>query len=110
MNNEKILHLTLKKQWFDMIATGEKREEYREIKPYWEKRLCNHNEKGEFDGYKEFDFVIFRNGYQKNAPEMKVEVTGIGCDIGEEKWGARINTLYNVIELGNVVEIKNWKQ
>lgn len=26
----KVLHLTLKKKWFDMIASGEKKEEYRE--------------------------------------------------------------------------------
>lgn len=35
----KTLTLSLKKKWFDMIASGEKTEEYREIKPYWEKRL-----------------------------------------------------------------------
>lgn len=35
----KILHLTLKKEWFDMVASGEKPEEYREIKPYWQSRL-----------------------------------------------------------------------
>ncbi len=38
---EKILHLTLKKKWFDMIAYGEKPEEYREIKPYWITRLID---------------------------------------------------------------------
>ena len=35
----KILHLTIKKKWFDMILSGEKKEEYREIKPYWNRRL-----------------------------------------------------------------------
>ena len=29
----KYLHLTLKKNWFDLILSGEKKEEYREIKP-----------------------------------------------------------------------------
>lgn len=29
--------LTLKKKWFDMILLKIKTEEYREIKPYWEK-------------------------------------------------------------------------
>ena len=29
------LHLTLKKQWFDMILSGVKTEEYRDIKPYY---------------------------------------------------------------------------
>ena len=36
---EKILTLPLKKKWYDMIKSGEKTEEYREIKPYWCNRL-----------------------------------------------------------------------
>lgn len=36
-----ILKLTLKKKWFDMIESGVKLEEYREIKPYWMARLLN---------------------------------------------------------------------
>ncbi|HET8736229.1 MAG TPA: ASCH domain-containing protein, partial [Pricia sp.] len=35
----KTLHLNLKKKWFDMILSGEKKEEYREIKEYWIGRL-----------------------------------------------------------------------
>jgi hypothetical protein len=35
----KVLHLTLKKKWFDKTDSGEKLEEYREITPYWAKRL-----------------------------------------------------------------------
>jgi hypothetical protein len=31
----KTLQLALKKKWFDMIKSGEKLEEYREITPYW---------------------------------------------------------------------------
>ena len=34
-----VLRLTLKKKWFDMIAAGIKKEEYREWKPYWFNRL-----------------------------------------------------------------------
>ena len=33
----KILHLNLKAKWYDMIESGIKKEEYREIKPFWEK-------------------------------------------------------------------------
>lgn len=40
---ERILYLTLKKRWFDMILYGEKKEEYREIKPYWINRLMHIN-------------------------------------------------------------------
>lgn len=35
----KILDLVLKGKWYDMISDGIKREEYREIKPYWIKRI-----------------------------------------------------------------------
>ena len=41
-NHQADMVLTLKKQWFDMIVSGEKAEEYREIKPYWEKRFLNY--------------------------------------------------------------------
>lgn len=57
----KILHLNVKKKYFDQIKAGTKTEEYREYKKYWQKRL--------FD--KEFDYIIFKNGYQKNAPVIK---------------------------------------
>lgn len=36
------LILPIKKKWFDMILSGEKKEEYREMKPYWEKRFKKH--------------------------------------------------------------------
>lgn len=37
----KTLHLNLKKKWFDMIYSGEKKEEYRDTSPYWAVRLIN---------------------------------------------------------------------
>lgn len=36
---KKVLKLTLKKMWYDLILLGVKQEEYREIKEYWLKRL-----------------------------------------------------------------------
>lgn len=35
--NVKVLDLPLKKEWYNMIESGIKKEEYREIKPHW----CN---------------------------------------------------------------------
>lgn len=64
--------MTLKKKWFDLIKSGEKKIEYREIKPYWTKRLFD--EKGNSIKY---DFIFFRNGYAKNCPKMKVEFKGV---------------------------------
>ena len=37
----KTLHLVLKRKWWDMIASGEKKEEYREVCHYWARRLLN---------------------------------------------------------------------
>lgn len=40
----KILHLPLKAKWYDMIESGEKTEEYREITPYFMVRLFEMND------------------------------------------------------------------
>ena len=38
-DQELTLYLTLKEEWYHMIESGEKTEEYRENKLYWCKRL-----------------------------------------------------------------------
>jgi len=91
----KILHLTLKKKWFDMILSGEKTEEYREIKPYWNKRLP-----------KIYTHIKFRNGYNTDSPEMIIELLGIERNIGRSEWGAPSWLVY-VLRLGNIIETKN---
>ena len=69
---EKILHLILYKKWFMEILEGKKKEEYRDKTPFWMNRLF------EKDGSpKKYDYVMFRNGYRKDAPVMKVEFLGI---------------------------------
>ena len=57
---KKIIHLNLKKEWYDKIKSGEKTIEYREYKSYWIKRLLN-----------PFDEIHFKNGYKKNAEIIK---------------------------------------
>ena len=47
------LVLHLKKEYFDQIKSGEKKEEYREVTPYWEKRLSGRN----------YEKIIFLCGY-----------------------------------------------
>lgn len=94
-----------------MIASGEKKEEYREIKPYWAKRLCDSypgNIGGDFMAehsvtaylFKKFDAVIFRNGYAKDAPVMCFRVKEIRKRGGYCEWGASPNKQYFVIKLG----------
>ena len=84
-----------------MIASGEKKEEYREIKPYWIKRLTANN--NAFDDCKDFSSIIFKNGYAKDAPTMTVECLGIEIGSGKSKWGADPWDEYFVIKLGEII-------
>lgn len=95
MNNT--LHLTLKKKWFDMIFSGEKKEEYRDIKPYYNLRLIG----------KEYDSVIFRNGYARDAPSLTIELKSIRFGTGNPEWGAVPNRKYFVLYLGKIINTKN---
>lgn len=96
------LHLTLTKKWFDMIASGEKKEEYREVKEYWIKRLMEEPEKfgRRDDKFKKFESVMLKNGYAVDAPEMEFEVKKIERGRGRHKWGAGKGGIYFVISLG----------
>lgn len=76
-----MLILSIKKKWFDMIKSGEKKEEYREIKPYWTKRLTNHLPMWETG------IVKFRNGYGNNRPTIRCQVVLYRGE-GKEEWGA----------------------
>jgi len=98
-----ILHLTLKKKWFDLIASGQKNVEYREYKPYWEKRLVG----------KEFQEVHFRNGYRKESPFMRIECLGIihvlpgtGGGLFNLKHGEDVNGWQFAIHLGKLLEVR----
>jgi hypothetical protein len=93
VNESAILHLTLKQQWFEQIASGQKREEYREIKPYWSVRLLQ----------KKFDVVQFRNGYRKNAPTIRVELKEIISGLGVLEWGAPLSEQVYILRLGKIV-------
>lgn len=120
----KVLHLNLKKKWFDAIASGDKKHEYRDVKPYWITRFVQtfgapHScEDFNFThlGYKmsmeapvHYDVVEFKNGYKKDAPTMQVEIKDITVDIGKEKWGAELGKSYFVIKLGTILSIKNYE-
>lgn len=83
-----------------MIASGFKKEEYREIKFYWETRLID----------KEYDEIHFRNGYAKNAPFMRVEWQGLTIGVPAFKWyGKETSQEVFIIHMGQILEIKNHK-
>jgi ASC-1-like (ASCH) protein len=99
----KILHLTLKKKYFDLIASGEKKEEYREYTPYWFSRLYD----SAVQTYKKFDIICFKNGYKKKSPTIFIECKGITSKSGEliDSDYVDENSYYFVIYLGNIKKL-----
>lgn len=103
-----------------MIETGVKKEEYREIKPFWEKRLLDYGRLVEYvannrdeiivrrmlnlpmrDVCKRvprgYDAVCFSYGYTKRR--MLWECKGITIGQGRKEWGAPEQRVF-IIKLG----------
>ena len=94
-----MLTLPIKKKWFDMIKSGEKKEEYREIKSYYDSRLYK---------YTQIDvatYILLRNGYSKNSPAIKIRCF-INKGYGNPEWGAEPNKEYYVLKILSVEEVK----
>ena len=89
-----MLILPIKKKWFDMIASGEKKEEYREIKPYYNIRF---KKIFGFDK-KRIEEIVFRNGYRKDSPTIKCICT-LRVGKGKEEWGAEPNKEYFILDI-----------
>jgi len=94
----RVLRLTLKRRWFDMIASGEKREEFREQGKWIDSRV---------NANKEYDVVEFKNGYGPNVPTCVVEYRGYDWATGNPAWGAEPGKRYKVIYLGRVLSLHN---
>ena len=104
----KTLTLTLKKQWFEMIKSGEKKEEYRELCDYWGVRFAGSDvwiselcikDVSEI-ALKHFDRLVFTLGYPKAGDterRLVFENPKIRIDTGRPEWGAEPGTFYYVI-------------
>lgn len=120
----KTLHLSLKSQWYSMIAIGVKKEEYREIKPYWITRMfacpdgralpngianvwANYPNKLSFRleqgtiKCKDYTRVCFSYGYTKRT--MTYEIESIRIGLGNPAWGAPAKEVI-IIKLGNKIQ------
>lgn len=104
----KTLTLPLKKKWFDLIKSGIKKEEYREICDYWGVRFSSRDvwanefcikDVSEIE-LKRFNRLVFTLGYPKaDDSERRLEFRNpkIRIDKGKPEWGAEPNKLYFVI-------------
>jgi hypothetical protein len=104
----KTLFFNLKKEPFDVMVTGEKTVEYRNISKHWNSRLLNKD-----GSFKEFDLIKFQHAYNSNNPyficEFKgiekvkdVDITysnGFKVNFSDEKWGIKLG---KIVEKGNL--------
>ena len=100
----KILDLPLKKEWYNMIESGEKKEEYREINDYWKSRLMQYSLRYGVREYvfKPLDEVRFSYGYTKKAMTFKIDTITIGR--GNPEWGAPTDRDVFIIKLGEKIK------
>ena len=75
--------LTIKRTYFDAILSGEKKQEFREIKPTTKNWYCEFNEKGKLIGPKQYDTLMIYHGYEKGRDWLEVEVTSAVIDYDE---------------------------
>lgn len=114
-----MLILPIKKKWFDMIVSGEKKEEYREIKPYYDSRFMNafgfilvggqmvYGDAAPGEIRKPWPVpIVFRNGYSKESPEIICKCT-LHFGKGKPEWGAEPGKLYYVLKIEKVDEVRN---
>lgn len=111
----KILDLVLKHKWYDMYLSGEKPEEYRDITPYWFRRLIDFDPEVYNNGnpiplyfkndsldtafsiywdlnasgclsFKDYTHIRFHRGYTNTT--MTLPIKNITIGIGNLAWGA----------------------
>ena len=129
----KNLQLSLKKQWFEMTKALIKREDYRELTPFWCNRFLLYDGKPKkvewwlfmqnYEGcffrkaiesniengkitFKYFDINTLTLGYPKSTDTeriLKIEHEGIEIRTGKPEWGAEPNKLYFVIMHGDIL-------
>jgi len=81
---------TIKRQWLKEIAAGRKPVEFRDMKPYWERRLSRVR----------VPFLLrLINGMHPRAPEVTVIVDRIRKNSRSGKFE---------LELGRIVAVKHW--
>ena len=111
-----MLTLPIKKGWYDLIAGGVKKEEYREIKPYYDTRFMNLFGAIWVDGEllqgqqvpeeirkEPVQCVIFRNGYSADAPQIRA-LCSLRAGEGREEWGAVPGKRYYILEIKEILE------
>jgi hypothetical protein len=99
-----------------MILSGDKKEEYREVKPYWINRLTWHEYHGRVNigdliydkkdfFNRSYDAIKFTNGYGSKAPFFIIELLEITVGNGDPEWG--FTDCCFILKLGKLIEAGN---
>lgn len=111
MKDKKQLYLVMQKEYFNEILAGTKTEEYRDFTDFYISRLCEVDKTGEIQGTKKYETVKLQMGYNKDAPQMIVEVKGIFIETDEgfdaDKDLLTTENCNFTIELGKILEKSN---
>lgn len=86
-----ILPFVLKQKWFDLIASGVKDEEYRDVTPFYFARLDRYLTQPP-------KYIRFYLGFARNRPMIQVECIKITITYGKPALGAAPNEPYYVIK------------
>lgn len=98
-----MLTLPITRKWFDMILSGEKTEEYREVKPYYDsrfRRLFDMDESNNPTGLDEQP-ILFRNGYSHTSPSFTAICT-LSKGEGRTEWGAKPHKRYWILNIHRI--------
>ena len=106
-----MLVLPIKMKWYDMILSGEKKEEYRSYSPYWIKRFYNAgvmelvHAAGDWCKAKPCTHILvkFRNGYSANSRSFVAEVRLV-VGLGKQQWGAKEGERYLVLKIVKIMD------
>lgn len=122
--NDEVLLLRLQKKWFDMIAKGVKKIEYRDLSEYWATRLLPRDKCAQvlqdwtpapktdlvaFHGTKKpWKYVLFVNGYANYSPAVLTSFLALAAtNVSIQGWGGQPGKPYFALHLGSVLSYSN---
>jgi len=106
-----------------MVASGERKEDYRPVTYFWTSRLLTENLHERYfkvvlptsrpketclELYaRKYDQVVFKNGNHKNARKITLEFLGLDYGIAKTEWSDLWKGNVFIIKLGNIISTEN---
>ena len=95
--------LTTSEKYFNMIKTGVKKEEYREINGYYDSLFDKFFYKNRVLTP---SYIIFKNSDKNNCKNLRC-LCNLSQGYGKKEWGAKPNKFYFILEILKVEEISD---